>query len=122
MGYKCPGCGKDFGLDKEALYHHFDFESAECSAYAYAALAGVKRICGEKSQADKAIRDRNRVPKSYRRISDKHNWIKQNIISDGEGYDVLVCSKCGIRAKRLMDSFKFDMRQSMTKIENCIGE
>ena len=120
MGFRCPGCGKDFGLDREALYHHLNFESGECAGYAYAAIAGVKRMCGIKSQSDKAIIERNRTTKSYSRISNNHNWEKRNIISDDEGYDVVVCSRCGIKAKRRMDSYKFDMRQSMKKIENCI--
>lgn len=120
MGFRCPGCGKDFGLDREALYHHFNYESGECAGYAYAAIAGVKRMCSYKSQADKAKAVRNRVSKSYTRISDAHHWEKQNLISDKDGYDIVVCSRCGIRAKRCMDSYKFDMRQSMKKIENCI--
>lgn len=120
MGYKCPSCGKDFGLDKEALYHHLDFESAVCSGEAYALLAGVKRMCGVKSQSDKEIIKRNRVSKSYSQISPNHHWEKKNIISDDEGYDIVVCSRCGIIAKRRMDSYKFDMRQSMKKIEKCI--
>lgn len=122
MGYRCPGCGKDFGIDKEALYHHLDFESGECSAYAYTALADVKRILGEKSYADRKLQDRKRISKSYSQISPNHNWIKQNIISDENGYDIVVCSRCGIKAKRRMSSFTFDMRQSMKKIENCIDE
>jgi hypothetical protein len=52
MGYRCPGCGKDFGIDKEALYHHLDFESGECSTYAYAALAGLRGISLELANGD----------------------------------------------------------------------
>lgn len=122
MGYKCPVCGKDFGIDKEALYHHLDFESGECSAYAYAILAGVKRVLGERSYADRKLQDRKRISKSYSQISPNHNWIKQNIISDENGYDIVICSRCGIKAKRRMSSFIFDMRQSMKKIENCIDK
>lgn len=122
MGYRCPGCGKDFGLDKESLYHHLDFESGECSAYAHAVLANVKIMLGDKSYVDKKLQDRKRISKSYSRISPNHNWVKQNIVSDENGCDVVVCTKCGIKAKRRMDNFYFDMRQSMKKIENCIDE
>lgn len=120
MGYRCPGCGKDFGFDKEAFDYHLNFESAECSAYAYVALAGVRRMCGEALKSDKVIKDKNRKSKSYSRISSNHHWVKKNAVSDEEGYDVVVCSRCGIKAKRRMSSYQFDMRQSMNKIENCI--
>ena len=43
MGYKCPGCGKDFGLDREALYHHLDFESGEWLSYEAALQDGIKK-------------------------------------------------------------------------------
>jgi len=102
------------------LKYHIEYESGECAGYAYAAIAGVNRMCGKKSQAEKAAIAKNRVLKSYSRISSNHHWEKQNIVSDEEGYDIVVCPRCGIKAKRRMNSYKFDMRQSMKKIEDCV--
>lgn len=33
MGYRCPKCHKDFGMDKEALNTHF-LENPQCSIVA----------------------------------------------------------------------------------------
>ena len=77
-------------------------------------------MCGEALKSDKVIKDKNRKSKSYSRISSNHHWVKQNAVSDEEGYDVVVCSRCGIKAKRRMSSYQFDMRQSMNKIESEI--
>ena len=38
MGFKCPNCKKDFGLDKFALQVHLETENGECAAYAQAEL------------------------------------------------------------------------------------
>lgn len=119
MGYRCPGCGKDFGFDKEAFNNHLNFECGEGAAFAYASLSRIEARCGNVEQSDKCTKSKIRKPKSYSCISPKHHWVKQNAVSDKEGYDIVVCSLCGIKAKRILDNFKFDMRQSMRKIENC---
>lgn len=119
MGYRCPGCGKDFGFDKEVFNNHLNFECGEGAAFAFAALAHVKVMCGRGKLSDNDVKSENRKSKSYSCISPKHHWVKQNAVSDKEGYDIVVCSLCGIKAKRILDNFKFDMRQSMRKIENC---
>ncbi len=75
---------------------------------------------GEISKSGKAMKVANCKPKSFSRISLTHHWVKQNIVSREDRYDDVVCSRCGIKAKRYMNSYKFDMRQSMNKIENCI--
>lgn len=120
MGYRCPLCGKDFGIDKKAFDYHLNHESGACAGYAHAALIGVSIACGEILKSDKMVKSKNRKTKYYSQISPNHHWIKQNIISDEEGYDIVVCSRCGIKAKRRMSCYQFDMRQSMNKIENCI--
>jgi hypothetical protein len=121
MGYRCPGCGKDFGFDKKAFDNHLKFKCGEGAALAFAALARIKTMCGKDRLSDKDIKSENRKSKSYSQISPNHHWVKQNVVSDKEGYDIVVCSLCGIKAKRILGSFKFDMRQSMSKIENCIN-
>jgi hypothetical protein len=121
MGYRCPGCGKDFGFDKEAFNNHLNFECGEGAAFAYASLSRIEAMCGNVKQSDKCAKSEIRKPKSYSSISPKHHWVKQNAVSDKEGYDIVVCSLCGIKAKRCMNNYKFDMRQSMSKIENCIN-
>ena len=50
MGYRCPGCGKDFGFDKEAFNNHLNFECGEGAAYVFASLAHVESICGNVKQ------------------------------------------------------------------------
>lgn len=121
MGYRCPGCGNDFGFDKEAFNNHLNFECGEGAAFAYASLSRIEAMCGNVEQSDKCAKSEIRKPKSYSSISPKHHWVKQNAVSDKEGYDIVVCSLCGIKAKRCMNNYKFDMRQSMSKIENCIN-
>ena len=44
MGYRCPGCGKDFGFDKEAFNNHLNFECGEGAAFAYASLSRIEAV------------------------------------------------------------------------------
>lgn len=119
MGFRCPHCGKDFGFNKQALIEHFELDSGECLAYAGLIVSDIKRMCGKNTKADKAMKAVNHKQKFYSQISPHHNWVKQNLVCDENGYDIVVCSKCGIRAKRFFNSYEFDMRQSMKMIENC---
>jgi len=112
MGFRCIRCGKDFGHDKKALERHFQ-ESAYCSVIKDLTLTGIDGIKKVKHTSSH---------KNYENISENHRWIKQNIISNDDGWDSVVCSRCGIKAKRHFSDFKFDMRSSMNKIENCTDD
>lgn len=122
MGYRCPNCGKDFGFDKEALNYHLEYENGECAGYAAAILTSIQIKCNLSTKEGKTLIKKERKRKTYSQISPNHYWEKKNIVSDKEGYDTVVCSKCGIKAKRCASNYKFDMRQSVDKIENCIKE
>jgi hypothetical protein len=115
MGYRCPNCHKDFGLgenSKNELYKHFQ-ENPECASEAY-----VYTELWEKSvKLNKA--PLKTTKRCFNKISDKHIWVKSNVISNKDGSDIMVCKRCGLKAKRYGSSFEFDMR-SIYKIENCI--
>ena len=66
MGYRCPGCGKDFGFDKEAFNNHLNFECGEGAAFAFAALAHVKVMCGRGKLSDNDV---NGIGSMYNMLS-----------------------------------------------------
>lgn len=41
MGFRCPLCHKDFGLDKEELVKHF-ISNPNCAIYATSVLSTIK--------------------------------------------------------------------------------
>lgn len=118
MGYRCPGCGKDFGFDKETFDEHLQ-SNEDCGIFAGAIQRVVNSVYGRNVDINTAISKRT-VHKSYSRISPNHVWEKQNLVSHKDGSDTVICSRCGIKAKRFFNNYKFDMRQSINKIENCI--
>lgn len=120
MGFKCPKCHKDFGLDRNKLQEHFE-ENPECATEGYIRTELWKVSVGIK-KANKPYGDRgkeNVTHRKYEYISPKHIWSKTNLISNDDGSDTVVCSRCGLKAKRFGDKFVFDMR-STRKIQHCI--
>lgn len=121
MGYKCPNCHKDFGFDRERLNEHFE-NNPECNAESYVRTEIWKISVGIKKPKYPYGSRWNKEPKEtrhYDHISENHVWEKENIVSNSDGSDTVVCKRCGLKAKRFYDHFEFDMR-NYRKIENCI--
>lgn len=115
MGFRCPNCKKDFGFGedaKEALHQHLS-ENVECNVEAWKYTTLFERCLDREKKTSKPPKTK----RTYTKIAD-HHWVKQNIVSDKDGYDIVVCSKCGLKAKRRLEEYKFDLRQ-IKKIENC---
>ena len=120
MGFKCPNCKKDFGLDKFALQVHLETENGECAAYAQAELNLIAVKFGlkqSKSIGTETIQRKKKEP--YRFISENHHFEKINIVSNDDGSDNVKCKNCGLKAKRFFNTYIFDGRISAKKIENC---
>lgn len=122
MGFRCPNCNTDFGIGENAkknLAEHF-MKNPLCAAEAYVytdlwrMAIGLPKKEGKESKQQKPTKQR-----SYSKISEKHFFVKQNLATNQDGSDTVVCNRCGLKAKRFGSSFKFDMR-SIRKIENCI--
>lgn len=65
---------------------------------------------------------RGRVEHEKRKIeqvSPNHDWVKVNVVTNEDGSDDVVCTRCGLKAKRYMSELKFDMR-FIRKIQHCI--
>lgn len=117
MGYRCPNCFQDFGLDKSKLDEHFS-KNPECATEAWVHTDLWKKSISIKSSKYKTKKESSR--KRYiSSISPKHHFVKQNIISNDDCSDTVVCSKCGLKAKRFGNSMKFDMRYTRL-IQYCI--
>lgn len=116
MGFICPYCRQDFGVNKEAFQKHLE-ENPKCHVEVWA-YTDFAMQCLDKERG----RKQQRVPKnsrSYNQVSPNHQWRKVNMVSNDDGSDTVVCKRCGLKAKRYYSSFKFDMRY-IRKIENCI--
>ena len=120
MGFRCPNCKKDFGLDESALQIHLETENGECAAYAQVELNFIAVKFGfkkSKSAYQETIQRKKKEP--YRFVSDKHEFEKLNIVSNHDGSDNVKCKRCGLKAKRVFSRYVFDGRISAKKIENC---
>lgn len=118
MGYRCPYCKKDFGLGEEGKLNfqkHLQ-DNVECNVEAWTYTTLFERILDRQKTKENPPKKKN----TYSKIG-PHNWVKQNLTTLKDGWDIVVCSKCGLKAKRRLDQFKFDMRQ-IKKIENCVNE
>lgn len=121
MGYKCPNCHKDFGVDKEKLEEHF-LNNPECGAQAYIFRDIYPIVLGVKKP--KKYHKAYKEPKEKRHIdhiSENHVWVKENVVTNDDGSDTMVCKRCGLKAKRFGSSMKFDMRYTR-KIQYCIDK
>ena len=125
MGYRCPNCHKDFGVDKEKLEEHF-LNNPECGAEA----SVIKHILPISLGIEKpkkrygSRRFEYEEPKEKRHIdhiSENHVWVKDNAVTNDDGSDTMVCKRCGLKAKRFGSSMKFDMRYTR-KIQYCIDD
>ncbi len=120
MGYKCPNCHKDFGFDKDKLEEHF-LENPECGVEAYV-IRDILPISLGIKKAKHPYGKRGLVEHEKRKIeqmSPNHNWVKVNVVTNEDGSDDVVCTRCGLKAKRYMSELKFDMRFTR-KIQHCI--
>jgi ribosomal protein S26 len=54
--------------------------------------------------------------------SNGHDWQKQNLVTLKGGYDKVKCSKCGLEAKRLLETvFITENRKNTELMLNCIN-
>ena len=120
MGYRCPKCHMDFGFDREKLDEHLA-NSPTCAVEAYVNTELWKVSVGiKKPRYSYRSTDREpRTTRSYSHVADTHVWVKQNLVSNDDGSDTVVCKRCGLKAKRIYGRLEFDMRYTR-KIENCI--
>ena len=92
MGFRCPNCKQDFGLDKSKLDEHFQ-NSAECGSEVNYLL--MKTEFGANMHVEKKKRiivhstpgmykaldiQKNNVKRPYEFIGD-HRWRKINVVS-----------------------------------------
>ena len=122
MGFRCPNCNTDFGIDENAkknLAEHF-MKNPLCAADAYVHTDLWRIAVGlPKKKGKKSKQQEHTTKRRYSKISERHFWVKQNLVTNKDGSDTVVCNRCGLKAKRFGSSFEFDMR-SIRKIENCI--
>ena len=116
MGFRCPYCNQDFGLDKQKFDQHLQ-DNPKCHAEAWVYTDFAKH-CLDKKRGNARQSD-PKTSRHYDHISPNHQWHKVNIITNEDGSDTVICKRCGLKAKRYYGSFKFDMR-NIRKIENCI--
>jgi len=54
--------------------------------------------------------------------SNGHDWQKQNLVTLKRGYDNVKCSKCGLEAKRLLETVFITQTKKNTELMlNCIN-
>lgn len=117
MGYRRPKCHQDFGFDGDKLSEHLT-NNPSCNVEAYINTELWKVSVGIK-KPKRSTRKEPQSSRSFSHISPNHQWIKQNIVTNDDGTYTMVCKRCGLKAKRIGNSIKFDMR-FIHKIENCI--
>ena len=119
MGYKCPNCHKDFGFDREKLNEHLA-SSPKCAAEAYVRTEIWKVSVGiKKAKIPYGRRGDDVQHRVVDEVSENHHWVKQNLVANPDGSDTMVCSRCGLKAKRFGSSMQYDMRYTH-KIQYCI--
>ena len=117
MGFRCPNCQQDFGLDKEKFDQHLQ-DNPKCNAEAWIYTDFIMDYMHGKPKG----RNKTKKPNSsrhYDHVSPNHRWVKVNLVTNDDGTDTVVCERCGLKAKRRLSFLKFDMRY-VHKIENCI--
>lgn len=118
MGFRCPGCYKDFGNDEQKLKEHLEYDCGEGSA-----LAGITDSMLSIKYGIKKSKKSKRVstPKErYSHVSEDHDFHKTNIVTTDDFYDLVECRDCGLKGKLKFSSYIFDGRISNKKIEECI--
>ena len=121
MSFRCPNCHKDFGYDQAALYKHLE-NNSECKVEAFV-QTHIREISLGIKKAKHPYGDRGKENTVNKRVIDEvspnHIWVKENLISNDDGSDNIVCKRCGLKAKRKGSSMTFDMRYTR-KIQHCI--
>ena len=119
MGFRCPYCQKDFGLDKEKFDQHLR-DNPQCGAEAWVYTDFVMDyVDGKRHGLRKYKIGEPKTSRHYDHVSPNHRWTKVNLVTNDDGSDTVVCERCGLKAKRFGSTLKFDMR-CVRKIENCI--
>lgn len=119
MGYRCPNCHKDFGFDKDKLDEHL-LNNPECNVEAFLYTDILPIALGIK-KAKYPYGDRGKKEVKHRvvdEVSPNHVWVKENLVTNSDGSDTMVCNRCGLKATRVGSSMKFDMRFTH-KIKYC---
>ena len=119
MGFKCPYCNQDFGLDKQKFDQHL-MDNPKCHAEAWIHTDFVMGYVDGKRHGSRRYKSKEpKTSRSYNQVSPNHQWHKTNLVTNDDGSDTIVCKRCGLKAKRYGSSLHFDMRYTR-KIENCI--
>lgn len=133
MGFRCPNCRKDFGLDKSLLDEHLQ-NAIECSGDAQYLLMKTEFLANKdvpkKQRKIEYTSERmyktldirtNNIKRQYEFIGN-HQWAKINVVSNEDCSDDIKCKVCGLKAKRYLDSIVFNKKTSANAIENCKGK
>lgn len=121
MGYRCPECHQDFGLDRDKFQEHLD-NNPKCGAAAYTHTELWKVSVGiKKPKIRYGGCEESRQKRTVSRVSPNHVWVKQNIVTNDDGSDTMVCTRCGLIAKRYGEKMEYDMR-CYRKIQYCIDK
>lgn len=121
MGYRCPNCKRDFGRDEEAFKDHF-FESKICGAEYWAETELRENFIKKRDkEAARILRYERKYKINNFSISKDHIFKKTSLVTDEEGFDNVVCTKCGLVGKRSGDRFYFEPKtiKEVKKIESC---
>ena len=117
MGFKCPYCNQDFGVDKKKFDQHMQ-DNPKCHAEAWVYTDLLMDFLDGKRHGTRIYKE-PKTSRHYDHISPNHQWRKVNLVTNDDGSDTVVCKRCGLKAKRFGSTLKFDMR-FVRKIENCI--
>jgi hypothetical protein len=119
MGFRCPYCQHDFGLNKDAFQKHLQ-DNPKCCAEAWIYTDFVMDYVDGKRHGSRKYKCKEpKTSRHYDHVSSNHQWRKINLVTNDDGSDTVVCKRCGLKAKRFGSTLKFDMRYTR-KIENCI--
>ena len=116
MGFRCPGCNTDFGLNEQDLKNHLREDCGEGNAVASITIEMVRRLSGKKKTKD---RKESKPKEPYTHVSEDHDFRKLNIVTTKDMVDLMQCRNCGVKCKRKWSSYIFDRRISNKRIENC---
>jgi transcription elongation factor Elf1 len=120
MGFRCPSCHADFGVDQSKLEDHLKKDGG-CEVVASISLKNVDVLSGKKKRPVRKNINKKPVAKkrTYKSIDIAHIFEKTNIVTKDNMWDDVECTICGLKGERSFENYRFDKKTSYKKIEYC---